>query len=268
MLYSRLRWLARRRGWMSRRRCCCSATCNVTICVNGCGGLAVVGASVTIKSGSTVIATGTTAGALGCVTLAIPSAGSYTIVIVATGFPTNTSTHSLTCGGSIGISLTTAGAGYHCCSNCALPLSDTIYFTYAGNIYTLTWDVASSAWLSGVNIPSTNVCDASGNCSGGTTAGCRITVSCPDATGVYTVTFAWGGDTCPSGVFDHCCLSSSPYGSASLCNLGTTYSASGSCSGGSVSFSGTFPSSVTCAGCSVEIFTIVPGGGGAFSGSS
>jgi hypothetical protein len=94
--------------------CCCTPTptpppCSTTICVQGCGGQYQPNATVTIKSGSTVIATGTT-DATGCVTLSIPAAGSYTVIVVLAGFSTSTSTLTLGCGGLQIIALTLADA--------------------------------------------------------------------------------------------------------------------------------------------------------------
>ncbi len=70
--------------------CCCSG-CVVTVCVTNCSS-PVVGATVTIKSGSTTIATGTT-NSSGCAgNLNIGTAGTYTIVIAASGHTTTTLT--------------------------------------------------------------------------------------------------------------------------------------------------------------------------------
>ena len=78
--------------------CKCSGTCAVTVCVSKCG-VSIVGATVTIKSGSTTVATGTTI-AGGCTApLNIGTAGTYTIVIAASGQTTTTLTNqTLVCG--------------------------------------------------------------------------------------------------------------------------------------------------------------------------
>jgi Carboxypeptidase regulatory-like domain len=101
-----------------------STTCNTTICVN-CLGTAISGATVTITSGMTTIATGTT-GSNGCVTLAIGSAGSYTVTIAASGYNTVSGTYTLTCGGTTAIGLCACGA----CFGATPP--DTLTLTISG----------------------------------------------------------------------------------------------------------------------------------------
>lgn len=82
---------------------CCG--CPTTICVTGCpSGAAVVGASVTIKSGGTTVATGTT-DATGCVTLDCGHAGSYEVVVSAAGYRGFDGTLSLSCEGTKSIKL-------------------------------------------------------------------------------------------------------------------------------------------------------------------
>ncbi len=126
--------------------CCCAGgppVCNTTICVKGnCGGSSPVlaGATVTIKSGGVTIVSGTTDGT-GCVTLNIGTAGSYTVVISFPGYTTNTSTHTLSCGGTTTISLTAVDTGYHCsCDhNCAEPVPDTLTGSDGMGSFTLTY---------------------------------------------------------------------------------------------------------------------------------
>jgi hypothetical protein len=107
--------------------CCCSApVCNATICIKCCvvGTASISGATVTVKSGSTVIATGTTDGT-GCVTLNVGTAGSYTVVISGLGSPDNTSTQTLSCGGTTNIVISDLGC-------CFASLPSTVSFSMVG----------------------------------------------------------------------------------------------------------------------------------------
>jgi hypothetical protein len=80
---------------------CCA--CDVTFCVYNCG-VAESGATVTVKSGSTTIASGTTSSE-GCVSLNIGSAGTYTVT--ATKSSLNYSgTRTLACDGEYYIDFT------------------------------------------------------------------------------------------------------------------------------------------------------------------
>lgn len=100
--------------------CVGGGTCNVTICANGCAGLKVPGASVTVKTGGGVIvATGTTNG-VGCVTLNVLSAGTYTVLITKTGFANYTTSQAVTCGSTYTYTLTPAD-GYFCAGTCGCP---------------------------------------------------------------------------------------------------------------------------------------------------
>jgi Carboxypeptidase regulatory-like domain len=84
---------------------CCGQQCApVRIGVTGCT-LPVDGASVTLKnsSGSTVF-TGTTDSS-GSVMATIPSSGTYTLIVTATGFVSSTTTVNLVCGGTSGVIL-------------------------------------------------------------------------------------------------------------------------------------------------------------------
>ncbi len=85
---------------MSGPACCCGSGCNATICPQYCG-KNFVGATVTVKTGGgATVASGTT-GSGGCVTLSIGTAGAYNITVTATGFGTRTTSHALTCGGTL-----------------------------------------------------------------------------------------------------------------------------------------------------------------------
>lgn len=108
--------------------CCCS----VIICVTGCpAGSEIVGATVEIKQGSTTPVTCVTAdngGGQACCGITIGTAGTYTVVVSATGYKTYTGTLTLTCGQTITIALqpSTAPASivltvYGCCPGGVLP---------------------------------------------------------------------------------------------------------------------------------------------------
>lgn len=130
---------------------CCCAGCTTTICVQSaaCGSFTtkIVGATVQIKSGATVVASGTTTSPLGCVILTIPAAGSYTVVVSATGYPSpNMSTHTLSCGGTTTITFGINDPNFICCQN-LVPIPLTIFWTVCGHTITLTYDVASTFWI-------------------------------------------------------------------------------------------------------------------------
>lgn len=116
MYYLRLRRLASRRGQFSlgglgncangTNPCCNSSGCSTTICVTGCpSGSPLGGATVEIQSGGKTIASGTTVSPGGCIGLAIPAAGSYTVVVSATGYNGYTGTLDLQCNGTTTIAL-------------------------------------------------------------------------------------------------------------------------------------------------------------------
>jgi hypothetical protein len=93
---------------------CGCGGCSTTICVAACGGgAAVVGATVTIKSGGVTVSSGTT-GAGGCVALAIPAAGTFEVVISGTGLVTYDGTRALSCGGTATIKVYATGSASVC----------------------------------------------------------------------------------------------------------------------------------------------------------
>ncbi|MHB1559310.1 MAG: carboxypeptidase regulatory-like domain-containing protein [Isosphaeraceae bacterium] len=101
--------------------CCCTAI----ICVTDCpSGTELIGATVTIKSGSTTLGSCITAdnGGNACCGIDIGTAGSYEVTVSATGYQTYTGTLSLTCNGTTTIALqpstapaTIAFTVYGCC---------------------------------------------------------------------------------------------------------------------------------------------------------
>jgi len=121
---------------------CCG--CNTTICVLQCGSLPVFGASVAILSGGSTVAAGTTGGT-GCVTLSIPSAGSYTLQATVSGTMVYNASRALSCNGTTNISITAADVV--CCGGCAIPydltLTDAVgslsFIYYTGSGTCPTW---------------------------------------------------------------------------------------------------------------------------------
>lgn len=162
---------------------CCN--CNTTICVQStaCGSFTtkIVGANVTIKNGSTVISSGTTTSPTGCVTLAIPAGGSYTVVVTASGYPTHNSTNTLSCGGTVTITLGATDPNTVCCKN-LVPIPLKVFWTVCGVTITLTFDATSSIWLGGTcGFPATTTTSTGG-------APCHGTAQGPGTTSV-TIAF-------------------------------------------------------------------------------
>jgi hypothetical protein len=127
---------------------CCCGGCTVTICVSSSAcvtGTPIPGALVTIKSGSTTVASGTTSSG-GCVTLTIPSAGTYTVDVTATEWTNFSGSRALTCGGTANVSFTSVATGYFCCNAWPVPLPDTIFFTMCGVTWTLTYNATLLTW--------------------------------------------------------------------------------------------------------------------------
>lgn len=99
--------------------CCCGGSCSTTICVGACGSN-LPGIMGWIYSGSTLIANGSTTA--GCVTLTIPSAGTYDVQYqIPGGSVVDSGSHALTCGGTLSLSASPSRGGYICCGNCPIP---------------------------------------------------------------------------------------------------------------------------------------------------
>jgi hypothetical protein len=135
-----LRRLRNRRGQFSLGglKCCCGCSVSFTVY---CGSAVVNGATVTIKSGSTVISSGTT-NSSGQVTLTIPAGGTYTVL-----------TTGSTCGSpGVSVSLTLACNGNYviqcCCGGCpGLVLPSTFHVT---EVVTSNLTLISSTLFSGL----------------------------------------------------------------------------------------------------------------------
>jgi hypothetical protein len=120
---------------------CCS--CMTTICVNGCGAALGAGDTVNILQGTDTVATGTL-GSGGCVTLSIPSSGSYTVQVIDPNFGTKNFTgEALTCGGTTTVRLGTTPTNGTCCGTCIFP--GTLFVTDAFQTTTLTFN--GSGWF-------------------------------------------------------------------------------------------------------------------------
>jgi Carboxypeptidase regulatory-like domain len=215
---------------------CCG--CSTTICVHSasCGSFTtnIVGATVQIKTGSTVIASGTTTGPLGCVVLTIPAAGSYTVVVAASGYPTNTSTKTLSCGGTTTITFGITDVNSVCCKS-LVPIPLTVFWTVCGVTITLTFDTSSSIWLGGTcGFPATTTISTGGAPCHGTapaagTTSVTIAFTCanvnPAANTITILASSAGGisakdNTLTTAIAD--CVASNP-----TCPTGDTYASPG-----------------------------------------
>jgi hypothetical protein len=224
--------------------CCCGGPCNTTICANFCG-LSVVGVAVTVKTlGGATVATGTT-DASGCVSVAIPGAGTYNVTIALSGFTTTTVSKALTCNGTTGVSF---------------PIPATLSLTDSSTTITLSF-VTGSAFpdylgcyvLSvGPAAPTNTPIPTGGECNPGSVisnpGNCDIvySLSCGQAVaGQWILTRTWG-----------CCcwtaiISRPPftpvYSSTGALNLTTCVGGAGACdSTGSLTQSAiSFPFSIT-----------------------
>lgn len=164
---------------------CCCGGCTVSICAVFCG-KNVAGVSVSISGGGS----GTT-DATGCVSLTIPSAGTYNVTISLTGFTTRTQSKALTCGGSATVQFNIANT---------LTLTDsstTITLTNTGtghNIWRGCYELAEASTQTTAQFQPADQCDCP---SGGIVAGnCDIEyqLDCGETggPGVWTLTRQWG----------------------------------------------------------------------------
>lgn len=124
--------------------CSCTGTCTgaqICVQVDGCNGLALAGATVTISLSGTTIGTGTSDGT-GKYCHAIASAATYTIVVSMTGFNTSTTTYAAVCSSSTNnptVNLT-AASGYVCTPCCAESISTASKtLTTTGGTFTLAY---------------------------------------------------------------------------------------------------------------------------------
>lgn len=118
--------------------CCGCGVPALQITVSGCGGLPLAGAVVTVTQGATTIASYTSSGAAHYIL--VPAAGAYTVTATKARFAPGSVAVTAVAGSTVPVSLTlTAAAGYQCCTACADPYPETLYFEYAGRHITLTY---------------------------------------------------------------------------------------------------------------------------------
>lgn len=106
--------------------------CSVCINVLGCIGAPVVGATVTISSGGTTVATGKTS-TTGVVVLDVGKTGPYTVVVTSPRFATSTQVLTLVCGKAITVTLGPDADHVCCFPDCNLPVSKTLFWTAKTN---------------------------------------------------------------------------------------------------------------------------------------
>jgi hypothetical protein len=175
------KWVAERGG---------GGGCTTKICLSsGCGGGA-TNVLVTILNGSTRISSGAT-DSTGCVTLSIPSAGSYTVTTSGSARYANTSgTHALTCGGVTTISLSPA-SGYSCLACWQEPVPNTLFLHVAGTAYPVV--NINSGGIITASVPISNLLVPVA------TANCSLTVANPctgPTTGNLSVPFIFAAGGC------------------------------------------------------------------------
>ncbi len=162
-------------------------------CVTGCGAN-IVGATVTVKSGATVIGTCTTV-AGGCCTIAIPSAATYTVVVTAPGWTTNTANRSLTCGGTTTITLGSPPAGTICCGSCPIPT--TLTLTDSNTTISLVYNAGVLKWLGSYTITNqntitlTNIGGANCTCVLNTPGTARVCYNMSCVSNLLTLVLEW-----------------------------------------------------------------------------
>jgi hypothetical protein len=167
-----------------------SPSCTTKICLSSACGGGATNVLVTILNGSTTISSGTT-DSTGCVTLSIPSAGSYTVTTAATARYNSTSgTHALTCSGVTTISLSTA-SGYSCLVCWQEPVPNTLYLTVAGTAYPVININSGPTITASVPISNLLVVAANADCTTTTVNPCTAPVS-----GNLSVPFVFGIGGC------------------------------------------------------------------------
>lgn len=136
-----------------------------TICVTACyPAVPVYAATVTVLSGSTIVASGTT-GSTGCITF--PIAGTYIVHVQINGTLVYNSSRTLAPGGTITIAVS-GTSGLVCCGGYAIPqqltLTDAVgslQFDYYSNYYYPIWYGGHSANLLSCSVTTpNNVCVA------------------------------------------------------------------------------------------------------------
>lgn len=128
----------------------CGCNFSATFKVEGCGSLAISGATVSVydHSGGTLLASGTTDGS-GNVALSLSSAGTYWVTITGMSARFASFGQNTTISGSGTVILTlSAAAGYICYTPCPIPLPTTLHATFSSLVSptTLTWNSGTGSW--------------------------------------------------------------------------------------------------------------------------
>jgi len=171
---------------LTRRRCCCSGTCAVSITsLKGCNNLPYPGATLNVwdNSGKTVLIGTANTDASGFVSVDIPSAGTYYIELVSNSvrFNGGASTVSVTCNQILSASpfVLTLGTGYvSCIPGCLYPVASPIHNNMSNTFCnTMSWITTPSPQWSNVCLGMTPIL---GVTIRGSNATCTATlVSCP-----------------------------------------------------------------------------------------
>jgi Carboxypeptidase regulatory-like domain len=183
----------------------CCGGCAATICLTACSSESPVsGITVTVKQGSTTVATAVTA-ASGCATVPIPSAGTYTVSLSGAGIDVSNSQNvTLSCGGSAQISLSAElinALNAFCCGDC-LYGNGTATWTDNNGTIPLTQTVGAGGGWFGCSVAEgqTILVPPDGECScEGTSTGdvpYFVEVSCDTSTNQLSCTITWNVFLC------------------------------------------------------------------------
>jgi hypothetical protein len=119
---------------------CCS--CALQVNVRGCNSMSLAaGLTVDLKVGGSTIYSGTTDSS-GTASIS-GAAGTYDVVVTDSRTPSRWDTQTftgqtLTCGGTLTVTMTSVKTGFTCVPMCAEPISDTLYGTDVNGTWTLT----------------------------------------------------------------------------------------------------------------------------------
>ena len=176
-------------------------TFGASLCVTvlGCNSAVLPNATLTVKSGGTTVATATSnSSGVACVHL-LASTGSYSVEVSKSRFGTNTSTRTITCGTTFGVTLS-AGTGYQC-DICVDPISETLYLTTPiSTSVTLTYDSGTGIWTGTETRTITNAWDCSS--AGFTTESITFTWGYVSGTLSYTYYLCFAGGVLFSSTAD------------------------------------------------------------------
>lgn len=178
----------------TRRRCCCGHTspCVAIVCVTTCVTTGLAGATVTIKTGGgTIVGTGTT-DVTGCVTIAIGTANTYTVVVSAPNYQTFTTSNFFSCGGSHTYNLTPTSSWVCPCSPCGTVLLPSV-LTGSDGMGSFTLTASGGSWFGCAMRPYTGCTTDPTNCTGsdlfgsGTMVPVRFIFACGTTTGNFSM---------------------------------------------------------------------------------